>query len=51
MKKFVLSIVYKEQSDTSMSCDEARATKWHKQKKKTTLGLPPDEDALNQHLE
>jgi hypothetical protein len=48
MKAFVLSKVYDERADTT--CGHARASKWHKMKKKSTARLPPDDDTLNQHV-
>jgi len=49
MKAFVLSKVYDENADGT--CGQARASKWHKMKKKSTARLPPDDDTLNQHVE
>ena len=48
MKAFVLSIIYAE--SPNVSCGQARASKWHKLKKKCTIRLPPDEDSLDLHL-
>jgi len=48
MKAFVLSKVYAESSD--VTCGQARASKWHKLKKKSMIRLPPDDDSLNLHL-
>ncbi|KAG1649773.1 Transcriptional activator protein Pur-beta [Nymphon striatum] len=49
MKAFVLSKVYAESAD--VTCGQARASKWHKLKKKSTVRLPPDDDdTLNQHV-
>lgn len=48
MRSFVLSFIYGE--GTSASCQEARASKWQKLKKKNTIRLPPDNDTLDQHL-
>ena len=48
MKAFVLSKVYAENADT---CGQARASKWHKLKKMSTIRLPPDDDSLNHHLQ
>ena len=39
MKKFILNNIYGENFE---SCAEARASKWNKLKKKSTLRLPPD---------
>ena len=49
MKGFVVSQVYGESVDAS--CGEARASKWQKLKKKSTIRLPPDNDSLDQHIE
>lgn len=49
MKVFVLSIVYAEKKD--VTCGQARASKWHKLKKKFMIRLPPDEDSLDLHVE
>ena len=49
MKTFVLSKMYNE--DTGVTCWQARASWWHKMKKKSTVRLPPDDDTLNRHLE
>ena len=49
MKTFVLSKIYNE--DTCVTCGQARASWWHKMKKKSTVRLPPDDDTLNHHLE
>ena len=49
MMAFVLSKVYGESAD--FTCGQARASKWHKLKKKSTLCLPPDENTLYQHLQ
>ncbi|KAJ4930797.1 hypothetical protein JOQ06_025105 [Pogonophryne albipinna] len=49
MKAFVLSIVYAESAD--VTCGQARAFKWHKLKKKSTVRLPPDDDSLDHHVE
>ena len=48
MKKFVLSVIYGETSD---SCASARASKWRKMKKKSMARLPPDDDTLDNHCE
>ena len=48
MTSFVLSCVYGERED--MTCGHARASKWHKQKKKSTMRLPPDKDTLTHHF-
>ena len=34
-----------------VTCGQARASKWHKLKKKCTIRLPPDEDSLDRHVE
>ena len=47
MRKFVLSKIYGENFPT---CAQARASKWHKLKKKKTSRLPPDDDTLLQHF-
>ena len=47
MTSFVLSYVYSERKD--MTCGQARASKWHKQKKKSAMRLPPDKDTLSHH--
>jgi len=49
MKTFVLSKVYTERADAT--CSQARTSKWHKLKRKSTLRLPPDDDSLNHHVE
>ncbi len=49
MKAFVFSKVYAESADATFG--QARASKWHKLKKKSTVLLPPDDDKLNHHLE
>ncbi|MES9880814.1 MAG: hypothetical protein ABW185_08030 [Sedimenticola sp.] len=49
MKAFVLSNVYSEIAD--VTCGQARASKWHKLKKKSTIRLPPDDDTLDHHVE
>ena len=49
MKAFVLSIIYAESADAT--CGQARASKWHKLKRKSTICLPPDDDSLNLHVE
>lgn len=49
MKAFVLSIIYGESAD--VTCGQARASKWHKLKKKCMIRLPPDDDSLNLHIE
>lgn len=40
---FTLRYIYNDKVSKSMG--EARARKWNKMKKKSTLGLPPDRDA------
>ncbi|KAL8563361.1 hypothetical protein ACOMHN_008200 [Nucella lapillus] len=49
MKSFVLSSIYGESADAT--CRQARASKWHKMKRKSTFRLPPDDDSLNLHVE
>lgn len=49
MKVFVHSIVYAEKKD--VMCGQARALKWHKLKKSSTICLSPDEDFLGLHVE
>ena len=49
MKTFVVSVVYGESADDT--CGQARASKWHKLKKKGTIRLPPDEDSLDLHIQ
>ena len=49
MKTFVLSCIYAESADAT--CGQARASKWQKMKKKSTIRLPPDDDSLNPHVE
>ena len=49
MKAFVLSVIYAESAD--VSCGQARVSKWHKLKNKSTIRLPPDDDSLNLHME
>ena len=41
-------MIYGENSDT---CGQARASKWHKLKKKSTIRLPPDDDTLDHHCD
>jgi len=48
MKSFVLSKIYAESAN--VTCGQARASKWHKLKKKSTIRLPPDDDSLDLHL-
>ena len=48
MKAFVISNIYGESAD--VTCGQARASKWHKLKKKSTIRLPPDDDSLNLHV-
>ena len=47
MKAFILSKVYCE--DNALTCGQARASKWQKLKKKSTVRLPPDDDTMNHH--
>ena len=49
MKTFVLSKIY-ALSDV-VNCGQARASQWHKLKKKSTIRLPPDDDSLGLLLE
>lgn len=49
MKAFVLSKVYGESANAT--CGQARASKWHKLKKKSTMLLPPDDDSLDLHVQ
>ena len=49
MKTFVLSKIY-ALSDV-VNCGQARASQWHKLKKKSTIRLPPNDDSLGLHLE
>ena len=49
MKAFVLSYVYGENAD--VTCGQARASKWHKLKKKRMIRLPPDDNSLDLHVE
>lgn len=49
MKTFVLYEIYSE--NAGVTCGQARASRWHKMKKKCTVRLPPDDDTLNHHLE
>ena len=49
MKTFVLTKIYGE--SIGLSCGQARASKWRKQKKKSTATLPPDQDSLSNHLQ
>ena len=44
MEQFLLTKIYG--CTPGLSCGEARAEKWRKQKKKNTLNLPPDSDLL-----
>ena len=41
-------MIYGENSDT---CGQARASKWHKLKKKCIICLPPDDDTLDHHCD
>jgi len=49
MKAFVLSNVYGDSADAT--CGNARASKWHKLKKKSRTRFPPDDDSLDLHVE
>jgi hypothetical protein len=49
MKAFVICYMYAESGD--VSCGQARASKWHKLKKKCTMHLPPDSNTLDFHVE
>ena len=49
MKSFVLSNIYSE--SVGITCAQARTSKWHMLKKKSTMRLPPDDDSLGLHLE
>ena len=49
MKVFVLFNVYGE--NAHFTCGQARASKWHTLKKKSTIRLPPDDDSLDHHVE
>ena len=49
MRTFILSKLYSSGAD--VTCGQARASKWHKLKKKSTLRLPPDEDSLDLHVQ
>jgi len=44
MRTFVLHTMYSE--NAGVTCGQARASKWHKMKKKSTVRLPPDDDTL-----
>ena len=48
MTVLVLSHVYAESAD--VTCAQARASKWHKLKKKSMIRLPPDDDSLDLHV-
>jgi len=48
MKAFVISKIYGQNED--VTCGQARASKWHKLKKKSMIRLPPDDDSLDLHL-
>ena len=47
MKAFILSKDYGE--DIALTYGQARASKWQKLKKKSTVRLPPDDDTPNHH--
>ena len=49
MEQFLLTKIYG--CTPGLSCGEARAEKWRKQKKKNTLNLPPDSDSLDYDLQ
>ena len=49
MKEFIISNVYAESVD--VTCGQARASKLHKLKKKSTICLPPDDNSLDFHVE
>ena len=49
METFVLTKIYGECA--GISCGQARASKWRKQKRKSTVTLPPDQDSLSNHLQ
>lgn len=49
MKTFVLTKIYGESAGISFR--QARASKWRKQKRKSTVTLPPDQDSLSIHLQ
>ena len=49
MEQFLLTKIYG--CSPGLSCGEARAEKWRKQKKKNTLNLPPDSDSLHHDLQ
>ena len=49
MEAFVLTKTYGESA--GISCGQARASKWGKQKRKSTVTLQPDQDSLSNHLQ
>ena len=44
---FVISKIYGD--NTSVTCGQARSSRWHKLKKKNTFRLPLDNDSLTHH--
>ena len=48
LKSYVIRYVYGDVQSSSLSL--ARAAKWKKQKKKSLICLPPDDDSLRQHI-
>ena len=48
MRTFVISKIYGD--STSVTCGQARSSRWHKLKKKNTVRLPPDNDSLKHHI-
>ena len=48
LKSYVTRYVYGDVQSSSLSL--ARAAKWKKQKKKSLIRLPPDDDSLRQHI-
>ena len=48
LKSHVIRYVYGDVQSSSLSL--ARAAKWKKQKKKSLIRLPPDDDSLRQHI-
>ena len=48
LKSYVIRYVYGDLHSASL--DMARAVKWKKQKKKSLVCLPPDDDSVEQHI-
>ena len=48
MRTFVISKI--DGDSTSVTCGQARSSRWHKQNKKNTVRLPSDNDSLKHHI-